>query len=327
MAGKTTTPILWSTLDHNTSLYVIENDRMRISIIGAKGQLGQDCVERLKERTHALLPLDLPEVDITSEQSVQAALREFAPDAIINCAAYTNVDACETEQDAAMAVNANGPRNLARFAEKTGAWLFHVSTDYVFPGDRAVPQPYTETDTTGPVSQYGITKLCGEKAVAEETARFTILRTAWLYGASGHNFLKAILKRALTFPNEPLRVVNDQFGSPTWSRSLAEQIIALLGQPVQGVCHAISEGYCSWHYLAAAFLQEMNLPNEVQPCTTVEFPRPAPRPANSILDNSRLKQSGLNVMKHWQVDLQEFVGLHHEQLIQECVIAHRSQKS
>jgi dTDP-4-dehydrorhamnose reductase len=291
---------------------------MKIAIAGCNGQLGIDLVGLIQSRGHELRALDLPDIDITSDPSVQAALREFAPDAIINCAAYTNVDACETERDAAMAVNANGPRNLARFAEQTGAWLFHVSTDYVFAGDRAVPQPYTETDTTGPVSQYGITKLCGEKAVAEETARFTILRAAWLYGATGHNFLKAILKRALTFPNEPLHVVNDQFGSPTWSRSLAEQIITLLGQPVPGVCHATSEGYCSWHYLAAAFLQEMNLPNEVQPCTTVEFPRPAPRPANSILDNSRLMKTGLNVMKHWQVDLQEFVATHADTLMVEC---------
>lgn len=291
---------------------------MKLCIVGYHGQLGTNMVHLLHNTKHKLCAVDLPDIDITSEKSVQATLREFAPDVIVNCAAYTNVDACETEQGAAMAVNADGPRNLARFAEQTRAWLFHVSTDYVFAGDRTVPEPYTEADATGPVSQYGITKLCGEQAIAEETDRFTILRTAWLYGATGHNFLKAILKRALAFPNEPLHVVNDQFGSPTWSHSLARQIVALLKDPIPGILHATSEGYCSWHDFASAFLQEMELPNEVLPCTTAEFPRPAPRPINSILENSQLKEAGLNVMKPWKDDLKTFVSTHKNTLMIEC---------
>lgn len=296
----------------------LEINNLRIAVVGSNGQLGTDLVGLLRNRTHDLYPVDMRDIDITNSESVHNALHEHHPQAIVNCAAYTNVDECETQPEIAMAVNACGPKNLARFAKQSGAWLFHVSTDYVFPGDRPVPEPYTEEDQTGPASQYGISKLLGEQAVAEETNKHTILRTAWLYGASGHNFLKAILGRALKFPAEPLRVVNDQFGSPTWSHSLAAQIAALLQNPIPGICHATSEGYCSWYEFATMFLKEMKLPNGVVPCTTTDFPRPAPRPTNSILENARLNDTEVNAMKNWEIDLRRFVMLHGDALKIEC---------
>lgn len=290
----------------------------RIAVIGSNGQLGRDCIDVLRVSGKELLGVDVPAIDITSAGAISDCLAPFAPGVIINCAAYTNVDSCETEEEAAFAVNATGPRNLARFADQYGAWLFHVSTDYVFDGRRAVPQPYMESDEPAPRTAYGRTKLAGERAIAEETDRYTILRTAWLYGAHGKNFPKAILRQALK-PEAALRVVGDQHGCPTRSYRLAQQIAALMTAPPAGVLHACGEGHCTWFDFAEYFLKRMGVPCALSPCTTDEFPRPAPRPANSILANARLTAEGLNVMVPWREDVDAFVAAHREQLLAEAL--------
>ncbi len=290
---------------------------MKILICGGKGQLGAEFDETLG-RIHEVRSVDLDELDITNGSQVAAAVAAFGPDVILNCAAYTAVDTCETEQELAWKVNAEGPRNLGMAAKKQGAQLIHISTDYVFDGRKPVPEPYTETDETDPASCYGRTKLAGEAAVKQTTDTYMILRTAWMYGIGGPNFLKTMLRLALEDPTRKIKVVNDQFGSPTWSYRLALQIERLITSGGQGTYHATAEGYGTWYQLAALFLKRMEVPHSLVPCTTAEYPTPALRPTNSILENRRLKESGINLMQDWKSDLAEFVARFRDRLMSEA---------
>ncbi len=272
---------------------------MKILLTGAGGLLGRDCLAVFQEN-HEVLALSRREL-------VEAALSRFHPDAVVNAAAFTQVDLCETERDQAFRVNVAGPRILARAARHHGALLLHVSSDYVFDGRRPPPAPYGEDDPPGPLSWYGRTKLEGERAVQEAGGRYAIVRTAWLYGRHGPNFLQKILKLALSPEIPELKVVADQYGSPTWSYRLARQLARLLEAGGLGIYHASAEGYCTWYDLARTFLDLMGVAKPLRPCSTAEFPTPAVRPRNSILENRRLKEAGLNLMRPWQEDLTEFV--------------------
>jgi dTDP-4-dehydrorhamnose reductase len=289
---------------------------MKIMITGAKGQLGADC-DRLLRKRHEVMALARGEMDITNVPDVDTRIKQFLPDVIINCAAYTQVDKCETEKDDAWKVNVAGAENLAECTEKYGSRLIHVSTDYVFDGRKNVPEPYVETDETNPVSYYGKTKLAGEKAIKSATDRFIIVRTAWLYGISGHNFLKTMLKLSYKSSDNNIKVVNDQFGSPTWTHRLALQIERLIETNYRGIFHATAEGFCTWYELADYFLKKMDVPYTMIPCTTLEYPTPAARPMNSILENRNLKDKGMNIMAHWETDIDEFVLNFHKVLIKE----------
>jgi dTDP-4-dehydrorhamnose reductase len=289
---------------------------MRVLVTGSKGQLGQDCL-RVFRADHDVRGLDLPEFDVAAPERVAEALGGFGPDLVINCAAYTQVDRAESERDTARRVNADGPRLLAEFIERRGGHLVHISTDYVFDGRRAPPEPYVETDAPGPACVYGATKLEGERSVQGATRRHTIVRTAWLYGAGGANFLKTMLRRAVARPGETIRVVNDQHGSPTWSYRLALQLRKLAEAGSRGLYHATAEGHCTWYELARAFLEAMGVEHRLVPCATAEYPTPARRPGNSILENARLKAAGLNVMVDWRSDLEEFVRAHRADLLRE----------
>jgi dTDP-4-dehydrorhamnose reductase len=196
--------------------------------------------------------------------------------------------------------------------------MAHISTDYVFDGARPPGRSYVETDAVGPRSVYGASKLAGEQAVMSAGSDMLVLRTAWLYGRTGANFPKAIIRKALSGRIEPIRVVNDQYGSPTWSRRLAEQILAALEGGMRGICHATAEGACTWYDFAVELLKDMGIEREVLPCSTSEYPRPAARPANSVLENARLKSAGLNLMVDWRKDVGEFVGLFGDELAAEC---------
>jgi dTDP-4-dehydrorhamnose reductase len=289
---------------------------MKILISGGTGQLGRDCTKVLA-KNHEVIPVGSKALDIADSTAVNAFVQDSRPDVILNCAAFTKVDDCETKKELAWKVNVEGPRNLAAAAETMGSRLIHISTDYVFDGKKPVPEYYTETDKTHPLSYYGLTKLEAEKAVAGETDRYTILRTAWMYGAEGQNFLKTMLKLALGDPEKEIKVVNDQFGSPTWSYRLAEQIDRVMDADRSGIFHATSEGYCTWYELATAFLKEMQILNAFVPCTTEDYPTPAARPASSILENQRLKDAGLNVMRNWREDLIQFVSMFKNRLMEE----------
>lgn len=289
---------------------------MKILITGTKGQLGNDCAQVLS-RTREVTAVGRDELDITRLFDVEAMVESVAPDIIINCAAYTRVDDSETDQEVAWNVNVKGAENLALTAKKTGSQLIHISTDYVFDGSRTAPEPYTEDDEPNPVSYYGVTKLESEVVVKRLIDRHVIIRTAWTYGANGRNFLKTILKSALSDPGRELKVVSDQLGCPTWTHRLALQIEQLINSDGRGVYHATSEGYCSWYELATYFLKQMSAPNMVIPCTSREYPMPATRPKNSILENRRLKNQGIDVMRPWQEDVERFVSGFREKLIHE----------
>ena len=288
---------------------------MKILVTGGMGQLGWDCREVFTG--HEVLALDLPNLDITEAASVDGILSLWRPDVIVNCAAYTAVDRAETDVAKTWNVNREGPALLATRAKAYDIFLLHVSTDYVFDGARPVPEPYLESDQPHPVSVYGKSKLAGEREIQERDPRHAILRTAWLYGVHGYNFLKTILRRAINEPQKGLRVVNDQYGTPTWSWRLARQIQAVVEADAAGLFHASGEGHCSWYDFAKEFISLMRLDCEVRPCTTADYPTPTVRPANSILENANLKKAGLNRMQDWRADLGEYVQRYREALLNE----------
>lgn len=290
---------------------------MKIVIIGSKGQLGTDCCNILGVENE-IIGCDIPEIDISSMTSVTDYLTPRKPEVIINCAAYTAVDHCETETELAWKVNADGPANLAKAATELGARLIHISTDYVFDGHLEPPNSYKETDPTNPLSQYGKSKLAGEEAVLKHASDHIILRTAWLYSAYGKNFLKTMLRLAVADPKREMKVVNDQYGSLTWSYTLARQIQKLLKADIQGIVHTTSEGYSTWYEAARYFLDTMGVEYAMAPCTTDEYPTPAHRPANSILENTILNDAGISTFTDWKKDIDAFVEKYREKLLAEA---------
>ncbi len=278
--------------------------------------MGSDC-QQVLERRFEVVSLGSRDLDIADMTAVDKMIRDLMPETILNCAAFTRVDECETKRDLAWKVNVEGPTNLAAAAKKQGARLIHISTDYVFDGSKKVPEPYTEADDENPVSYYGVTKYEAEEAIRRTTDDHMILRTAWMYGIRGRNFLKTILRLALRDPQGEIRVVNDQFGSPTWSFRLALQIEKLIDVKGQGTYHATSQGYCTWYELATCFLDKMGVPHLLVPYTTEQYPALAKRPVNSILENQRLKEAGVDLMAEWTSDLDQFISAFRERLISE----------
>jgi len=293
---------------------------MKILIIGCNGQLGKDCSSLLSPE-HDILNCDIScaklRTDISNKESVDDLVSAHMPEIIINCAAYTAVDKCETETELAWKINRDGPRYLAQAADSINARLIHISTDYVFDGKKQIPYPYTEADPVSPISQYGKSKLAGEEAVEKFCSSYLILRTAWLYSAHGPNFLKTMLRLSMQNKNREIQVVNDQYGSLTWSYTLALQIQALLDTELRGIFHTTAEGYSTWYEGACYFLEEMNVPHNLTPCTTSEYPTPAVRPANSILENQKLKNSRINVFQDWRHDIDLFIVRNKERLLAE----------
>ena len=257
-------------------------------------------------------------MDITNQNQVQALFQRHQPEVVINCAAFTAVDACESNVEASMAVNARGPELLALSCREHGSRLIQVSTDYVFDGSRPAPQPYLEGDSASPTSMYGKSKLAGEEAVQAVLDNHLIIRTAWLYGIGNKNFLKTMLRLAISDPKRTIKVVNDQHGSLTWSWRLALQIERLLSTDLTGILHATAEGHSTWYEGARYFLDCMQVPYSMAPCTTAEYPTPAKRPANSILENSRLKEAGCNLMIDWKEDVRLFAERYHDELMAEA---------
>jgi len=264
--------------------------------------LGRTLQRRFKQ--HDLFVADLPEVDIANAGVVTQAVAAFRPDVIVHAAAMTQVDACETDSDRAFRVNALGSANVARAAARHGARLIAVSTDYVFDG--ALDRPYHEFDTPAPKTVYGASKWAGEEAVRHHCPDHTILRIAWLYGEDGPSFVHTMLKLGRQ-GGEPLKVVSDQFGNPTSTDAVADLMAQLLDYPVPGVVHGSCEEEASWFDFAQRIFAYAGIRREVQPCTTSEFPRPAPRPANSRLEKRVLRLAGFPAMPGWPDALANFL--------------------
>lgn len=287
---------------------------MKLLITGAAGQLGSELQRQLaagKSALGALPPalqaadvvaVDLPDADLSNLDEATALLQQHRPDVVLNCAAFTNVNRCETEMDIAFGANAIAPRNLAMACEEIGAKLVHVSTDYVFSGEAV--QPVSEAAPTGPQSAYGTTKLLGEAYVQAFCSRWFIVRTAWLYGRTGNNFVKTIVKNATE--KGTLQVVTDQVGNPTNAEDLAHHMLKMAATQQYGIYHCTGMGICSWHDFAVEIVRLAGVQATVNPCTTDEFPSPAKRPAFSALDHTMLRATVGDEMRHWKDALADY---------------------
>ncbi|KAI4452399.1 dTDP-4-dehydrorhamnose reductase [Eubacterium plexicaudatum ASF492] len=267
----------------------------KLLITGCNGQLGR-ALNRVYEGEQVhIINTDVPELDITDLDAVMHIVREHKPHVIMNCGAMTAVDLCESEYEKAFRINAIGPRNLSIAARETGAKLFQISTDYVFSGN--ADHPYVETDVVDPQSVYGSTKLAGEQFVRDFADRYFIIRTAWLYG-EGKNFAATMLRLAES--NDTVRVVSDQFGTPTSALELAKMIHVLEPTENYGIFHGTCEGRCSWADFAAEIFRQAGKRTKVEYITTAEYPTPAKRPAYSVLENRMLHLTTDFRLQQWQ---------------------------
>jgi dTDP-4-dehydrorhamnose reductase len=293
---------------------------MKILVTGAKGQLGKQIINIISNgrselgniqnniKEENIIGVDVDELDITKLGDVRLYFKEISPEVVINCAAYTNVDACESNEDLAFKVNAIGPRNLAIICEEFGCKLIHISTDYVFSGEDTAP--LKEYELTNPQSVYGKTKLMGEEFVRNFCSRYFIVRTAWLYGYFGNNFVYTIMKIAKD--KGELKVVDDQRGNPTNAEDLAHHILKLVSTEEYGVYHCTGKGECSWYDFALKIVELAKIQCKVTPCTSDEFKRAAKRPSYSSLDNMMLRCTVGDEMREWEKALENFMSKYSE---------------
>ena len=293
---------------------------MKIVITGANGQLGKELQKIIRTgkaeigeisksvASAEVFAADVDVLDITNLNNVRAYLNDIKPDVVINCAAFTNVDGCESSKDLAFKVNALGPRNLAIASELIGAKLVQVSTDYVFPG--VGTSPLRECDATNPVSTYGTTKLLGEEYVRDFSSKYYIVRTAWLYGYVGKNFVYTMINLAKKL--DKITVVDDQRGNPTHANDLAYHILKLIKTEEYGVYHCTGKGECSWYDFASKIIGMTGENCEVKPCTSEEYakmnPASASRPEYSSLDNMMLRCTVGDEMRDWQDAIEKFMN-------------------
>ena len=278
---------------------------MKVLLTGGRGMLGRTLCAELSD--FEVIPTDLPEADITDEHGINMLIRGYAPDTVIHCAAMTAVDKCETERDLAYQLNAFGTANVAAACHRNGIRLIAISTDYVFDG--ASERPYTEFDRpSGGHTVYGQSKFAGEELIRHHCPNHVIARISWLYGAGGPSFVHTMLKLADGTRPE-LKVVSDQVGNPTSTLAVARKLREILKRPeLVGTYHMTCEGEASWYDFAQEIFKQTEIAQKIVPCSTEEFPRPAPRPANSRLEKMMLRMSGLSPMPDWKEALSEFLA-------------------
>ena len=276
---------------------------MRVLITGANGILGRALSERLGG-AHTLYLWGRGEADLTDEAQVRAAGKSIAFEAVVHAAAMTNVDGCESEPDRAMAVNRDGTRHVANLARERGAIFVYVSTDYVFDGTKGTP--YMEEDPTHPINTYGRTKLAGEEAAQASGAPCLVVRTSWLFGAGGKNFVDTIATKI--GQGENLEVVDDQRGSPTYARDLADAIEILLRRGALGTVHATNSGQTTWHGLAVEIGRYLGSPATIAPTTSEKFRRPAPRPKYSVLSGARFRALAGESLRPWEEAVHHYLA-------------------
>jgi dTDP-4-dehydrorhamnose reductase len=277
---------------------------MHVFVAGAKGQLGSELVDVARAAGHDVTATDVEECNLLDPDSVEFNLDAAGPDVAVNCAAWTKVDLAETEQAGARSLNVDAARNLAAACDQRGIAFTHISTDYVFDGTAREPIP--ENAATNPTSAYGATKLEGEIAVADACANSRIVRTAWLYGRNGPNFVLTMLR--LAREGKPIRVVDDQFGSPTWTGHLAPAVLELTLGDQTGIFHVTNSGAASWFDFAKAIVTTSGYDVPVSPIHTSEYPTPAPRPAYSVLDNRRWLELGHEPLPDWKDGMRGYLS-------------------
>ncbi|MBE5884303.1 MAG: dTDP-4-dehydrorhamnose reductase [Lachnospiraceae bacterium] len=276
---------------------------MKILVTGVKGQLGYDVVKELEKRGIEAVGVDIQEMDITDADSVNRVIKEAAPDAVIHCAAYTAVDAAEENEDVCRKVNADGTQYIASVCKELDIKMIYISTDYVFSGKGE--RPWEPEDEREPQSVYGQTKYEGELAVQNTLDKYFIVRIAWVFGVNGKNFIRTMLNLSQKY--DTIRVVNDQFGSPTYTYDLAKLLVDMVLTEKYGVYHATNEGTCSWYEFACAIFEEAGIPMNVIPVTTEEYGAKANRPANSRMSKDKLSENGFERLPIWQDALSRYL--------------------
>lgn len=269
---------------------------MKVLVTGVKGQLGYDVMAELAKRNIEAIGVDIDEMDITDKISVEKVIGEAAPDVVVHCAAYTAVDAAEDNEALCRRVNADGTRNIAEVCKKLDCKMVYISTDYVFDGQGT--RPWEPDDERHPLNVYGQTKYEGELAVQENLSKYFIVRIAWVFGKNGKNFVRTMLKLAET--HDKLTVVNDQFGSPTYTYDLARLLVDMIQTDKYGIYHATNEGICTWYEFACEIFRQAGVKIEVTPVPASEYPAKAKRPENSRLDKSKLTENGFERLPSWQ---------------------------
>lgn len=276
---------------------------MKVLVTGVKGQLGYDVMAELAKRNIEAIGVDIDEMDITDKISVEKVIGEAAPDVVVHCAAYTAVDAAEDNEALCRRVNAGGTRNIAEVCKKLDCKMVYISTDYVFDGQGT--RPWEPDDERHPLNVYGQTKYEGELAVQENLSKYFIVRIAWVFGKNGKNFVKTMLKLAET--HDKLTVVNDQFGSPTYTYDLARLLVDMIQTDKYGIYHATNEGICTWYEFACEIFRQAGVKIEVTPVPASEYPTKAKRPENSRLDKSKLTENGFERFPSWQDALRRYI--------------------
>lgn len=284
---------------------------MKVLVTGVRGQLGHDVVNELEKRGVETVGVDIQEMDITDSASVDRVMKEAAPDAVIHCAAYTAVDAAEENEELCRRVNAEGTRNIAAVCKELDIRMIYISTDYVFDGEGE--RFWEPDDERAPKSVYGQTKYEGELAVQELLDKYFIVRIAWVFGVNGKNFVKTMLN--LSQNHDTVRVVNDQFGSPTYTYDLARLLADMVQTDKYGVYHATNEGVCSWYQFACAIFREAGIKMNVQPVSTQEYGAKAARPANSRMSKEKLTENGFERLPSWQDALRRYMAVLREEKI------------
>lgn len=276
---------------------------MRVLVTGVSGQLGYDVVRELKENNHEVIKTSRKDFDITNKKETFNFIKSSKAEVIIHCAAYTAVDSAEEDKEVCYSVNVDGTRNIAEIAKEVGSKLLYVSTDYVFDGKGT--KPHKENSPTNPTNYYGYTKELGEQAVKNLLDEYFIVRTSWVYGINGNNFVKTMLR--LSEGNKELSVVSDQIGAPTYTRDLSRFIVDLIQTNKYGIYHGVNEGYCSWYELAQKIFEHSKKEINVSPVTTDKYPTKAKRPLNSRLAKSNTDKAKISRLPLWEDGLMRFL--------------------
>ena len=278
---------------------------MKVLVTGVKGQLGYDVVNELEKRGLEAVGVDIDEMDITDAVSVDKVIKETSPDAVIHCAAYTAVDAAEDNVELCRKVNADGTANIAKVCKELDIKMMYISTDYVFDGQGE--RPWEPDDERHPLNVYGQTKYEGEVAVTDALDKYFIVRIAWVFGVNGKNFIKAILNKAKTV--DTLTVVNDQFGSPTYTFDLAKLLVDMIQSGKYGFYHATNEGICTWYEFACEIIRQAGLNTKVLPVSADQYPAKAKRPTNSRMSKEKLTENGFEKLPAWQDALKRYLEI------------------
>lgn len=278
---------------------------MKVLVTGVKGQLGYDVVNELTKRGIESVGVDIEEMDITDANSVDNVITSSGVDAVIHCAAYTAVDAAEDNEEVCRKVNAQGTRNIAEVCKKLDIKMLYISTDYVFDGEGE--RPWEPDDERAPQSVYGQTKYEGELAVQELLEKYFIVRIAWVFGVNGKNFVKTMLNLSET--RDSLTVVDDQFGSPTYTYDLSRLLVDMIQTEKYGVYHATNEGFCNWYEFACAIFEEAGISMKVSPVSSAQYAAKAKRPANSRMSKEKLSQNGFERLPEWRDALRRYLAV------------------